>query len=164
MPEGYMFLSPVVVPTEHSVDRPAPVAGCLKRHPFTRGALKCSAGRRDNGLPEKRCIYAVHMHDLEDWEPYGPNHNIRHHDTGLRWTTSEVEDKYQDVVHELDIRYWSGEGTTPAEAHAKAKRLEKEVTTAVARTACVADAAMEALLDSGATDNTVGRKALTKEQ
>ena len=73
-----------------------------------------------------------------------------------------MEDNCQDIVHELDIRYKQGEGTTPAEAHAKAKRLQKEVTTVVARNACVVDASMEALLDSGATDNTVGRKALSK--
>ena len=33
-----------------------------------------------------------------------------------------------------------------------------------ARTACVADATMEALIDSGASDHTVGRKALATEQ
>ena len=117
-------------------------------------------------MPVRVDIRPVHKKDLEDWEPTLPEKNTRHHGSGLRWAISEMETKYRDIVHELDehLRQKLGKFTTPAEALADADRLQQEVATVAARNACVADAGMEALLDSGATDNTVGRKALTKEQ
>ena len=66
-------------------------------------------------------------------------------------------------MHELVKRQKAKD--TPAEARAEAVRLQSEVRAyAPAPTVCVADAAMEALLDSGATDHTVGIKALSSEQ
>ena len=80
-----------------------------------------------------------------------------------------MHDKCQDIVLELADSQNQGQYNTPADAI----KLASDLATQVARdlgartptpTACVADASMEALLDSGATDHTVGIKALSSEQ
>ena len=78
-----------------------------------------------------------------------------------------MQKDYQDTVHKLRGRQGNrnGYGLTPAEAKEQAEELVRELGAETSTpTACVADAAMEALLDSGATDHTVGIKALSSEQ
>ena len=86
----------------------------------------------------------------------------------MEWGPSTGHQELQDAARELQERQRNRSGThrlTPAEARAEAEELEKEVGTDVPTpTACVADAAMEALLDSGATDHTVGVQALSPAQ
>ena len=81
----------------------------------------------------------------------------------------EMHNKSQEIVHDLAQRQFQEQPITPADALKTASELATQVARDLgartpAPTACVADANMEALLDSGATDHTVGRKAVSPEQ
>ena len=75
----------------------------------------------------------------------------------------------QDIVLELADSQNQGQHNTPADAIKQASDLATQVARDLGAgtptpTACVADATMEAWLGSGATDHTVGVKALSSEQ
>ena len=159
-----------------SAEIAVPTAGCISQGSSARRALSGNVGRGcDDKGPVVQEILDVHKINVGVWQPKAPDTHSRYKRSGLEWFPSVVEHEQDrlDMVSEVAERQRNRRGPArpgfeqlpPEKAKAYADKLARWCSArALAPEACVADADMEALLDSGATDHTVGEKALSSQQ
>ena len=175
LPECAHFRDPVGVPGP-SAERAVPTAGCIRQGPSARRALTGNVGRGcDYKKPVVEQRFDIHKINVGVWQPRDPDTHSRYKQSGLEWFPSVVEQDQArlDMVSEVAERQRNRRGPArpsfkvlpPEKARKYAEKLARWCSArALAPEASVADADMEALLDSGATDHTVGINALSSQQ
>ena len=163
-PECEFYLDPVKVPGP-SCDRHAPTRGALRGGDERRQSRRVSF-RKGTQL---KTVVLLRKRQLEEWDV---TERAKTHD-GKSWSLQEMEQEICNPESDLRKRIDEGQqkgsswdlGPEFENAHTLAQDVQRDqLEERIRRSACPANSRQLMLLDSGASDNMIGRSLLTRAE